>query len=377
MIFNEETQLYRVRTAPTSNRSVAANVSAKCTGVSHSDKFIFMSRINQMVILLNLLLSFILSAAAAGSSYRYIRIGAKKDMATKLTPGIAMMGGGVDLDEAFRWLCAKANGGDFLILRARGDDDYNSYVNGLCQLNSVATLIIPDRTSAREPIVAEIIRRATAIFIAGGDQARYVNFWMGTPVEDALNADIAQGVAIGGTSAGLAVLGEFAYGALRDKPDDKDLTSTEVLLDPFSERITLVRDFLRIPRLDKTLTDSHFAKRDRMGRSLGFLARIIRGGWSKDPREIAIDEKSAVLVEDGGRAKVVGPGNGAYFIRPGKPPQVCERGRPLTFHDIAICKVASGGQFDLASWTCVGGVSDVLSVDRGVIHSTLPGEPIY
>ena len=50
-----------------------------------------------------------------------------------------MMGGGADLDEAFRWLCPKANGGDFLILRARGDDDYNSYVNGLCPLNSVAT----------------------------------------------------------------------------------------------------------------------------------------------------------------------------------------------------------------------------------------------
>jgi len=36
-----------------------------------------------------------------------------------------MMGGGSDLDEAFRWLCGKANGGDFLILRAHGGADYN------------------------------------------------------------------------------------------------------------------------------------------------------------------------------------------------------------------------------------------------------------
>ena len=42
-----------------------------------------------------------------------------------------MMGGGSDLDEAFRWLCAKASDGDLLVRRARGDDEYNSYIAGL------------------------------------------------------------------------------------------------------------------------------------------------------------------------------------------------------------------------------------------------------
>ena len=82
-----------------------------------------------------------------------------------------MMGGGSDLDEAFRWLCGRGNGGDFLILRARGEDDYNSYVNGLCKANSVATLIIPDRTAAEDPAVESLIRKAEVVFIAGGDQA--------------------------------------------------------------------------------------------------------------------------------------------------------------------------------------------------------------
>ena len=85
-----------------------------------------------------------------------------------------MMGGGSDLDEAFAWLCKRGNGGDFLILRATGDDDYNSYVNKLCQANSVATLIIPNREAAEDPAVAEIIRKAEVIFIAGGDQANYL-----------------------------------------------------------------------------------------------------------------------------------------------------------------------------------------------------------
>src|SRR6202167_3087500 len=83
--------------------------------------------------------------AARAESYQYFRIGNKNDVQSKPVAGIAMMGGGSDLDEAFRWLCNKGNGGDFLILRATGDDDYNSYVNGLFELNSVATGTVPDR----------------------------------------------------------------------------------------------------------------------------------------------------------------------------------------------------------------------------------------
>lgn len=315
-------------------------------------------------------------AAGIDSSYQYIRIG-NKDVKTAPTAGIAMMGGGHDLDEAFRWLCRKANGGDFLILRASGSDDYNSYVNGLCKLNSVATLIIPSRAVAQEPAVANIIREAEAVFIAGGDQARYINFWKGTPVQDAINVDIAHGVPIGGTSAGLAVLGQFVYGALADKPDDKDLDSIQVLLDPFVDRVTLIRDFLRIDLLDNTLTDSHFVKRDRMGRSLGFLARIEQAAWSKDPREIAIDEKSAVLVDGEGKATVVGTGAGAYFIHPSRAPETCKKGLLLTFSRISIYKAPSGAQFNLLSWTGSGGTSYLLSVEEGQIHSTQSGEAIY
>jgi len=70
-----------------------------------------------------------MAARAWGQHYKYSRIGNKEDAQTRPTAGIAMMGGGSDVDEAFRWLCAKGNGGDFLILGARGDDDYNPYVN--------------------------------------------------------------------------------------------------------------------------------------------------------------------------------------------------------------------------------------------------------
>jgi len=334
-------------------------------------------KIIRCTILVPLLTILLFSSTAVASSYQYTRLGDKADSTASPVGGTAMMGGGKDLDEAFRWLCKKANGGDFLVLRARGDDDYNSYVNGMCKLNSVATLIIPDSATAQDPAVADIIRHAEAVFIAGGNQARYVEFWKGTPVEDAINANIASGKPIGGTSAGLAVLGEYAYGCLKDKEDDNDLASTDVLPNPYHERVTLVRDFLKVPNLENTLTDSHFAKRDRMGRTLGFLARLVQDGWSKTPREIAIDEKSAVLIEPDGRGTVVGSGRGAYFLQVTSAPEVCRPNTPLTIHNISVYRAATGAHFDLKSWTGDGGEAYTISVENGTIRTPRPKSAVY
>jgi len=333
-----------------------------------------MNAFRRSLLLVTLCLAASLASAA---SFQYFRIGNQSDIQTKPVAGTAMMGGGSDLDEAFRWLCEKGNGGDFLILRASGDDDYNSYINRLCRLNSVATLILPDRQAAQDPAAAEIIRRAEVIFISGGDQAHYIRFWKDTAVEDAINANVAAGKPIGGTSAGLAVLGEFVYGALGDKPDDNDLASTDVLPNPYFERVTLLRGFLKVPHLENLLTDSHFAKRDRMGRTLGFLARIMQDGWSKSPREIAIDEKSAVLVEPSGKATVVGSGKGVYFLRPTRKPRTCKKGEPLTFQKISVYRVPAGGHFDLSSWTGDGGTAYSLSVEQGKIDSTQANHAVY
>jgi cyanophycinase-like exopeptidase len=173
------------------------------------------------------------------------------------------------------------------------------------------------------------------------------------------------------------VEGEFVYGALGDKPDGNDLASSDVLPNPYSERVTLVRGFLKIPHLENLLTDSHFAKRDRMGRTLVFLARIMRDGWSQSPREIAIDEKSAVLVEPDGKGTVVGSGKGAYFLRPTRKPDVCRKHLPLTFRKISVYRVPAGGHFDLPSWRGDGGVAYSLSVEKGKIESTQAAQSVY
>jgi cyanophycinase len=317
------------------------------------------------------------AAVSDASDFKYIRQGNPQDVETPAEAGVAMMGGGNDLDEAFRWLCAKSNGGDFLILRAHGGADYNPYVAGRCKANSVATLIIRTRKAAQNRRVAEIIGQAEVIFIAGGDQSRYVNFWKGTPVEDAINAHVAAGKPIGGTSAGLAVLGQFVYGCLEDKPNDADLTSREVLADPYTKRVTVVRDFLKVPGLENILTDSHFAKRDRMGRSLGFLARIVQDGWSKAPREIAIDERSALLVEVSGRAKIVGTGLGVYFLQVTDAPDVCKPSQRLTLRKVAAYRAPTGATFDVRAWSGDGGEAYSISVESGQIHTSRVGNAVY
>jgi cyanophycinase-like exopeptidase len=79
---------------------------------------------------------------------------------------------------------------------------------------------------------------------------------------------------LGGTSAGLAIMGAYSYGAM----GGGSLVSEEALKDPMGPAVTLVQDCLQLPPLPprQVITDSHFGKRDRLGRLIAFIARIRR-----------------------------------------------------------------------------------------------------
>src|SRR5689334_17183365 len=197
-------------------------------------------------LLFTLLVTCFLVPAHAAKQYSYFRVGSSADATTTTTPGTVLMGGGTDVDAAFQWMCQRAGNGDFLVIRATGTDAYNPYIQQLCPtINSVATLIIPNRTAASDPFVIATIQHAEALWIAGGDQSNYINFWKGTPVEDQINALIARGAPIGGTSAGMNVLTEFVYSALASQGVD----SSQALADPFNRYITLDRDFASVANL--------------------------------------------------------------------------------------------------------------------------------
>ena len=319
------------------------------------------------------------SPAQTTPAYRYFRLGNATNIAVTPRASYALMGGGTDLDEAFVWLCGRANHGDLLVLRATGTDAYNPYIQKLCSLNSVATIVIPNRAAAVDLFVAQAISHASALFIAGGDQANYINFWQGTPVQTALNDAIRRGVPIGGTSAGLAVLGEYAYTAQGDKPDGPDLDSKTALADPFGSRITLAHNFLVIPILKGIITDSHFARRDRMSRLLVFLAHLNQPDANPLPvssiRGIGVEQGAAVLVEPDGKAAVIGKGS-AYFVDTRGAKGIVAQQTPLTFGDYAVAKVTPGHTFSLSTWT--GEATQYkLSVQAGIVHSTQADSAVY
>jgi cyanophycinase-like exopeptidase len=191
----------------------------------------------------SMLLFFVWSCvfpAFAAKQYSYFRVGNPNDVTTATTAGTALEGGGTDVDAVYQWMCQRSGNGDFLVIRATGTDAYNPYIQQLCpNENSVATLIIPNRTAASDPFVATTIQNAEAVFIAGGDQSDYINFWQGTPVETALNNLIARNVPIGGTSAGMNILSQFIYSALASQ----GVTSSQALANPFTKYITLDENF--------------------------------------------------------------------------------------------------------------------------------------
>ncbi|MFO0367364.1 MAG: cyanophycinase [Acidobacteriota bacterium] len=247
----------------------------------------------------------------AQAPYSYSRAGAPNDITTPTSGGAVLMGGSRDVPEAFAWMIDRSGHGDFLVLRATGTDAYNPFVLEQGPAHSAATLIIRSRPAAADPFVLEKVRQAEAIFLAGGDQWNYIRLWKDTPLARAIQQRIDAGVPIGGTSAGLAVLGQHYFSAEFDT-----ITSAEAEANPDSAKITLGRDFLRVPHLEDLITDSHFSERQRQGRLAVFLRRI---GGSRITG-LGIDERTAVLLSPDGNARVVGVG-AAHRLKNGQPPR--------------------------------------------------------
>ena len=322
------------------------------------------------------LLAIATASLALDEPYQYFRLGNSRNAHAKPTGGVALMGGGKDLDAAFQWMCRRSDGGDFLILRATGTDAYNPYVEQICQVNSVATLVIPNRAAANDPAAAKKIAAASAIFFSGGDQANYINFWKGTPVQTSVNAAIGRKVPVGGTSAGLAIQGQFIYSAQNDSPDGPDLTSKVSLENPYNRQVVIASSFLKNSALRDVITDTHFVTRDRMGRLLTFMARILADGDANTIHAFGIDEHTAVLLNPDGTATVRGSSR-AYFLSAIVKPSVCRPGMPLSFSNVVVQRLTAGETFNVNSWTRNGGSSYTLNVNSGVVHSTQPGGKIY
>ena len=256
---------------------------------------------------MKLLLLFAAVPLLAADSYTYYVTGNGEDVRTKTSGGVVLAGGGKDVDAAADWLLQRSGGGDILILRASGSDGYHEYLRKLRPVDSVETIVFHSAEAARDPFVLAKIRGAEAILLAGGNQWNYVRLWKDSPVEDAIHQQVRSGVPIGGSSAGLAVLGEYAFSAEHDT-----ITSAEAVSDSRHPKLTISSGFLELPELACLITDSHFRQRDRMGWLLVMMERIRELGPCREVRGLGVDERTAVLLDFDGHARVVGEG-AAYF----------------------------------------------------------------
>ena len=113
-----------------------------------------------------------------------------------------------------------------------------------------------------------------------------------------------------------------------------------------------------------------------MGRDLAFLCRIYTNGWSNAPRDIAIDEKTALLIDSAGNGTVVGSST-VYFMQAPGAPEVCQPNTPLTYQNISVYRINSSGSFNLSHWTGKNGTAYTVSANAGVLSSTQPGGSPY
>ena len=143
------------------------------------------------------------------------------------------------------------------------------------------------RDCAREEWLEEL-RRASGVFITGGNQLRLSTTIGGTAVADLLRThNREEGLHVAGTSAGASVMSEhmIAYGA--EGPT------------PRSDMVQLAPGF---GLTHEMIVDQHFQQRDRLGRLLAALA------FNPRPIGVGLDEDTAAFVDPDYRMEVVGSG---------------------------------------------------------------------
>jgi cyanophycinase len=315
-----------------------------------------------------LALAAALALPAEGKVTRYLTGNAADVVVPLAGPAHDFGGGGTDVDAALQWIIDQVRGCtscatkiDVVILRSSGADGYNDYIYAMNGVDSVETLVITSAKDSNTAAVETTVKNAEVVFFAGGDQCDYVKYFKGTKVETAVESVYARGGGVGGTSAGVAIQGDFTYDACTGSA-----VSSDALANPYHRSISFTYDFFHWANMGGTLTDDHFVTRDRMGRTLAFLARQIQDGKAASALGVALDEATSLEVDKNGRATVVGTGT-AYFILADHAPTVCRAGTPLTYSGFKIWKVLPGGTFDLRNRPASGYY--LRSVNAGVIDA--------
>lgn len=151
----------------------------------------------------------------------------------------------------------------------------------------VSALDFDTRRDTAEANRCERIEQASGIFFTGGNQLRLSTLLGGSPVAKLIRTRNAQGVHVGGTSAGASILSEhmIAFGREGGSP-----TASSVRLAP------------GLGLTNRFVIDQHFRQRDRLGRLLAALA------YNPFAVGIGLDEDTAAFIRPDNTLEVEGSG---------------------------------------------------------------------
>lgn len=221
----------------------------------------------------------------------------------------AVGGGGEGVNdwnrEPYSWIVQKADSGAVVVLSVNDETSWiPDYFRSLGSRSSY-NLKINSRTLANTQSVADSILAASAVFIKGGDQYNYINYWKGTLVESAIKQVYARGGVVAGTSAGAMVLGKFIlsarYGSLY--PDD-------ALVNPFIQTSNIEDNFLGL--VPDVIFDTHFIERGRQARLASVLLKLGLQGI-QNVTGVGLDDRTAFCISPDGKGVVMGSGSVSIY----------------------------------------------------------------
>ena len=264
---------------------------------------------------------------------------------------ILMVGGGGEnygawSDEPYGWFVEKAGYGKIINIDVdEASDWYPTYFVSLGANITSYNLQIATVSEANSFIIYQELLSADGIFIEGGDQWDYISTWKNTYVQSAIQSVYENGGAIGGTSAGLAVLGEVVFDG-----EHGSLTSDQAAYNPYHYRVSMTDDFLDI--LPGVFTDSHFNDRGRLTRLTVMLARRNQDN-DENLLGIGVEYKTAFCVDENMIGTVYG--EMVTIIHQSDSSEIqCIANEPPRFTNIVFNQLLDGDQYDLSSREFVG-----------------------
>ena len=120
------------------------------------------------------------------------------------------------------------------------------------------------------------------------------------------------------------IQGEWIFNACSDA-----VNSDDALVDPY-EDLLFTDNLFQWSALKGTIVHTHFYQKDRMGRALTFVARLLRDGITPRALAIGIDEGTSLVINQQGIAQVMAnqQDGSAYLILGDHQPEVCEPETP-------------------------------------------------